>query len=111
MMEMLIAAEELRAAVAKHIGAGWWSMLPRVPLTSKGAKLLAIKQMERDEIAVVYQLRQLSSLAAWIIIQLRSTAAAKQKAFDRAQHDGVAQISLASIVGGARVSAHYQGRT
>ena len=109
--EMLIAAEEFRVAAAKHTGADWHKVLPRVPLTKQEVSKLLHRQMERDEITVLYQLRQLGSVAASIIIGLQLTREVLQEAFNGLQRDRPAQITLASIVSGARFRLFYQGRT
>ena len=67
--------------------------------------------MERDEITVIYQLRQLGSMAAGIIIQLQFARGAIQEAFSHLQHDRPARITMASVLSTTRFRLHYRGRT
>ena len=85
--EMMRAAEEFRAAAEQHTGREWWTVLPRVPLTKTDVRSSSWKQMERDEITAMYQLRLLGSREAGVIIQLQFTRGVIQEAFSRIQRD------------------------
>ena len=85
--EMIRAAEEFRAAAEQHTGQEWWRVLPRIPLAKTEVRSSIWKQMEREEITVMYQLRQLGSRAAGVIIQLQLTRGVIREAFSRIQRD------------------------
>ena len=105
--EILVAAEEFRAAVPREMGRESRSASPMIPLLREEAEALVRRQMVGDEQLIFRQLARLGSKSAGLIVELWLTRGVLREAFACLRDDRAAQVTSASIISATKFRVHY----